>query len=70
MTSTNNLVDTNLVSVTNSYFAPVKMKSTTPSNFRLKRKANGELVLMGGFNWYKGFESGVDWEELETEIEE
>lgn len=47
MSSTNNLFVNNAL----HYIEPAKIRNSEPSNFRLKRKANGELVLMGGFNW-------------------
>lgn len=46
----------------------VRAESPAPG-YKLKRKANGEYVLMGAFYWSEGIKGGIDWRELETEFE-
>lgn len=38
----------------------------TPINFRLAKKANGELILQGAFPFQRNFTNGVTWKDLET----
>lgn len=41
--------------------------ASTPTNFRLARKPDGELILQGEYQWHHGFnEYGSEWRDLET----
>jgi hypothetical protein len=44
----------------------VRTGSNMPTQYRLARKPDGELVLQGGFSWWCGNESGVEWRDLPT----
>lgn len=48
---------------------PVRIESSSPSGYKLKRRANGEYVLMGAYQWSNGCSGGFEWREIETEIE-
>ena len=47
-----------------------RIESGTPTGYKLKKKKNGDYVLMGVFQWSEGFCGGFEWRELPTEIEE
>lgn len=45
-------------------------RSTSPVEYRLIKKKTGELVLQGAFRWQEGWnKSGINWEDLPTEVE-
>lgn len=56
------------VDTTTSYnIQPATIRENWPSNFRLCKKKNGDLVLQGAFKWQRGWsEGGYDWKDLET----
>lgn len=41
-----------------------------PVGYKLKQKTTGELVLMQARQWSQGSMGGIEWSELETEIED
>lgn len=53
----------------------IKMKSLTPSSYRLLKKKDGTTVLQGEFRW-KGTDAsgsavaGISWEDIPTIVEE
>ena len=54
-----------------STVAPLcRARSNSPVAYRLMKKKTGELVLQGAFQWTEGLtKSGIDWEDLLTEVE-
>lgn len=51
------------------FASAARVESTAPNGYKLKRKASGEYVLMGAFQWTQGTMGGIEWRELETEFE-
>lgn len=47
--------------------AHTRVESGTASAYKLRRKASGELVLVGAFAWSEGNVGGIEWREIETE---
>lgn len=42
----------------------------SPSNFRLRRDLDGELILQGEYRWAKGFSSGSEWRDIEVVVDD
>ncbi len=45
---------------------PGRVEEMVPGMHRLRRKANGELVLQGCYRWSRGTEFGAEWRDLPT----
>lgn len=48
---------------------PVKTVKITPSIYRLVKKASGELVLQGAYEWQEGQKYGYEWQDIPTVME-
>ena len=45
---------------------PGRTVTPMPTDWRLARKADGELILQAGYYWIQGNEHGVEWRDRET----
>jgi hypothetical protein len=48
---------------------PYKIVDTIPSAYRLMKKASGELVLQGAYEWQEGQKHGYEWQDIPTVME-
>ena len=46
--------------------APSRTVNRVPTEWRLARREDGELVLQAGYYWLQGNEHGVEWRDRET----
>ena len=45
---------------------PARTESSTPTQYKLGRKPDGELVLQGLYFWHQGKLTGYIWRDIET----
>ena len=43
-----------------------RIENQTPTNYRLARKPNGELVLQSAYQWQQGRDYGHTWRDIQT----
>lgn len=49
-----------------STMGPLRTQSPVPTNYRLARRPNGELILQGAYFWQQGQDYGHEWRNIPT----
>lgn len=47
-----------------------RLAYATPSEYRLRRGSDGEVVLQGAYRWEQGSSGGFEWRDIPTIEEE